>query len=80
MGDVSHIFPVTLEDSAYCKGIDGVLDAYRSVGIELSHREREFFITFFDPANQPIQNYEIYSTKHTFLFLWVSFFSGLRDK
>ncbi|CAL8088558.1 unnamed protein product [Orchesella dallaii] len=29
-GEVSHNFPVTLNDSAYCKGMDGVLEAYRN--------------------------------------------------
>ncbi|XP_021946651.2 copine-9 [Folsomia candida] len=29
-GEVSNNFAVTLEDSPYCKGIDGVLDAYRN--------------------------------------------------
>lgn len=26
---VSHMFPVTFSDSPYCKGVEGVLEAYR---------------------------------------------------
>ncbi|CAG7659365.1 unnamed protein product, partial [Allacma fusca] len=30
IGETSHLFPITLTDSPECKGIDGVVRAYRS--------------------------------------------------